>query len=81
MSDEKNNHPKRSKKTKEERETQWKQQYLQVWEINKYTGISISKIKYAIKTGDLETEQSCERGMHLAHITKVDKWVAGRKGK
>ena len=75
------NKKRRTKKTKEERETKWDQEYLQVWEIVKLTGISLSKVKNAIKEKDLTTTQTCIRGMHISHIADVKQWLAGRKGK
>ena len=84
MKDEKNdgqNKKRRTKKTKEERETKWGQEYLQIWEIVQLTNISRSKVKKAIKDGVLKSDQTCNRGMHLCHINDVRQWVAGRKGR
>jgi hypothetical protein len=75
------NKKRRTKKTKEQRETKWEQQYMQLWEVENFTSISLSKIKKAIKNKELKSDQACERGMHLCHIDEVNRWLTGIKGR
>lgn len=84
MNEEQNNDGGKKKKSrqknKEQRESNIPQVFLQIFELMKMSGFSRSKIKLAIKNGHLKTSQTCERGVHLIHITEANRWLDGQKG-